>query len=167
MRVAAAVEGAGTGLDCAAREPPGRSAAAVERVQARVRSALELVHDPAVDVYKNARAAPLGTIARHELHRRCTALLRHCWRLVGDAYGPFGGEDPCGEGPRDGFYSVHRPGDPRNCLALAAHEAQARQVVQWWPGPAMVVSHVPADAEAPEAWIAMAVAMLWRRPAWL
>lgn len=125
-------------------------------VVSRVRRALELVHDPAVEVLK--RAAPTGAVARSELQRRCAALLRHVWRLVRRAYHL---------APDGAVWAVHRPGDRRNCIALAHGHTSASMIAAWWAGPAVTVTRVdPQDPDA-EEFIAMAVALHWTRPPWL
>lgn len=133
----------------------------LERLAARAGAALELVHDPAVALYKNVRPAALTSpAARAELRRRLRALLKHCWELLGAGYGIAHGME---------FFSVHRPGDPRNCLALTPDAEQARLLAQWWwSGPGGVeVSCVSAVDALPEAWVALPLALQWARPPWL
>lgn len=125
---------------------------------ARTRAALELVHDPEVQLFKGVVPRALGAAAQAELRRRCAALLKHCWGLLESAYGIRLGAE---------FFSVHRPGDPLNCLALAPEAGQAEQVAAWWAGPGVMVTRVSAADPAPEAWVAMGVALHWVRPAWL
>lgn len=120
----------------------------------RARVALELVHDPLVAAIKCAR--PTSVVARAELERQCEAVWRHVRRLVRQHY------DVDVTQP---FWAVHRPDDPLNCLALT-HDAQAaRNVVEWWAGPAVTVTRVAPDNA--ERYLAMAVAMHWRAPIWL
>lgn len=124
----------------------------------RVRSALELVADPAVELYKHARPEAMGAAAASELRRRYLALLRHCWDLLRRAYGV----------RRGGFYAVHHVGDPLNCLVLTPRGDQAELVARWWAGSRPVtVTAVSSAAPCPEAWVAMGVALHWERPAWL
>lgn len=123
--------------------------------QARARAALELVADPAVLVHKDARPECQGDAA---LRQQCHALVAWCWALVEAAYGVRPGAE---------FWSVHRPGDPRNCLTLAASQAEAEGVLAWWAGPAMQVTWVSSADPLPERYVALAVALHWRRPPWL
>lgn len=126
--------------------------------RARVAAALELVHDPAVDLLKRADPAALSPAAAAELRRRHAAILRHVWDLLHVNYGIALGKD---------FYCVHRPGDRLNCLVLTPDRAAALRVQQWWAGPPVVVSEVTAVEAVPEAWVAMGVALHWSPPAWL
>lgn len=127
-------------------------------LQARTRLALELVADPAVDLFKRACLDALGPQATSELRRRSLAMLRHCWGLVQRAYGIRHGHE---------FYSVHRCGDRLNCLDLTCDEERARGVAQWWAGPPVDVTWVSGVDLFPESWISMGVALHWTRPDWL
>ena len=119
-------------------------------VRRRVLAALELVHDPGAELVK-VDPARLGPPARAELRRRQDAALRRAWAVVADAYGVDG---------RRPFYSVHRAGDPRNCLMLCAREDEAARIAAAWPGPRVQVSRAePGDGER---FIALAVALHWR-----
>lgn len=123
--------------------------------EARVRAILELVHDPAVEVYKRAIPGCLSPRACDVLRSRCRALLRHCWGLLEAAYGVSSTQV---------FYSVHRVGDPLNCLTLTPDAHTASCIARWWAGPAVEVSAVLQD---PERYVGMGVALHWTRPAWL
>lgn len=123
----------------------------------RTRLALELVHDPAAELYKNTSPHRLGAPAQAELRRRCQALLQHCWALLERAYGIKFGYD---------FYSVHRHGDPLNCLALTTDVQEAAVLAEWWPGGA-TIAHVSGVDAQPEAWVALGLALHWCRPEWL
>lgn len=125
---------------------------------AAARAALELVADPAVAPYLHARPTALGPAAAAQLERGRDRLLRWAWALLGSGYGVRRGE---------AFWAVHRPGDPRNCLVLCADEAAARDAARWWVGPPVVVTRVPPDHPLPETYVALGVALQWRRPAWL
>lgn len=129
----------------------------VEVLLHRLRLALELVHDPRVAMFKHSRSTALAG-SREAVRAMCLSMIRHVWSLVQPAYGVRLGKD---------FYSVHRPGDPRNCLALTGSLDQAERMVTWWAGPPMVISTVTSMETLPERWIAMAVALHWSPPAWL
>lgn len=119
-------------------------------LRARVGWALELVADPAARALV-APAAPLDRgVYRDAIH--------HVWALLKEAYGVELGAD---------FFSVHRRDDPRNCLALTRSAAEAARVARWWPGPPVCVTPVCGVDRQPERWVAMGVALHWRRPAWL
>lgn len=124
-------------------------AADVAALRARVAWALELVADPA--------AAPLrgAALLDRELYRDA---IRHVWAILQEAYGVQLGAD---------FFSVHREGDPRNCLLLTPSAAEAEAVARWWAGPPARVAAVTGVERCPERWVAMGVALHWRRPAWL
>lgn len=106
---------------------------------ASARAALELVADPWVSVDEH----------------NAQDLLRWCWDLVGEAYG-VSRQDP--------FWAVHRAGSPRNCLTLCTTEACAQEVVRWWPGGSVTITPVAPGARDAEHYIALAVALHWRRP---
>lgn len=127
-------------------------------LQARTRLALELVADPAVDLFKRVCLDRLDARADAELRRRSLAMLRHCWSVVYRAYGIRHGRE---------FYAVHRSGDRLNCLELTCDEERARGVAQWWAGPPVDVSWVSSVEVMPEAWIALGVALHWSPPEWL
>lgn len=127
-----------------------QGAADVAALRARVAWALELVADPAAEALKRGRA-PLD----REVYRDA---IRHVWALLKEAYGIELGAD---------FFSVHRENDPLNCLALTPSAAEAADVARWWAGPPVSVTPVCAVERAPERWVAMGVALHWRRPAWL
>ena len=123
-------------------------------LRARARAALELVSDPCVQHLKAAGTS--SDLPDASLRAAYVACLRHCWALVHDAYGV---------APGTQFFAVHRPADPRNCLALCATAADARGVAAWWPGAPVVVTAVSSVEQVPEAWISMGVALNWRAPA--
>lgn len=121
-------------------------------------AALELVADPAVAPYLRARA-PEGAQAAAQLARGRELLLGWAWRLLGAGYGVARGRE---------FWAVHLADDPRNCLTLCTDEAAARDAARWWAGQGRLhVTHVPADHPLPEAYVALGVALQWRRPSWL
>lgn len=120
------------------------------------RTALALVHDPLVAAIKFAR--PQTEASRHELDRRCAAMLRHVRRLVLAAYGVDASRP---------FWAVHPPGDPLNCLVLTHDEAAARDAASWWAGREVVVTRVTPETPDPERFLAMAVALHWAPPPWL
>jgi hypothetical protein len=131
----------------------------VALLQARVRAALELVHDPRVAIFKGLVPEALARPASVDVFRqRCHAMIRHVWALVDAPYGVRLGRD---------FYAVHRAGDPLNCLALTEDPAQAEGVARCWPGPPVEVSVVSSVDRVPERWIAMGVALHWSAPDWL
>ncbi len=122
----------------------------------RARAALELVHDPTVHALKFAR--PSSPAAAAELERQCVAMVRHAWHLVAKAYGV----------TKTAAWAVHPVGDPLNCLALAPSKHAAEDIRAWWPGKPVVVSKVVTNGQQPpETYIAMAVALHWKPPAWL
>lgn len=112
----------------------------------RVRSALELVHDP--------KAATLFEGDKDE-RRRLHAVLRHVWAILKETYGIVLGRD---------FYAVHRVGDPLNCLLLTRDEGQAARVKDLWAGPPVEVSAVTGVDPVPERFVAMGLALHWRAP---
>jgi hypothetical protein len=121
---------------------------------ARLRAALELVHDPCVARFKG----PVHEPPSARMRESCLGLIRHVWGLVHEAYGVKAGHD---------FFAVHRPGDYLNCLALTCSEEAAQRIVQWWPGQAVVVSVVTSAELVPERYIPLAVALHWSAPPWL
>lgn len=118
---------------------------ATNDVWQRTRVALELVADP---VLRAVVDDPLDS----------ERLLHHAWGLVKSAYGVSLGRD---------FYSVHRVDDPRNCVWLTTKAEEADNIARWWPGYQVTVTPVTAVDRWPERWIAMGVALHWRRPEWL
>lgn len=105
----------------------------------RVRLALELVADPTVD---------MDTVDADDM-------LRHIWRIAHRVYGISLGND---------FYSVHRVGDPRNCVWLTTRLDQAQDIARWWPGYSVTVTAVSAVDRYPERWLAMGLALHWEPP---
>lgn len=142
--------------------PGAVGAGDLDLLRARVRAALELVHDPAAQPYKaeyeepGALAAALGP---EELQRRYVAIIGHVWALLRVAYGIKQGQD---------FHAVHLEGDRLNCVALTRDVAAAESIRTWWPGTSpLAVSTVTAVERVPEAWIAMGVALHWTAPDWM
>lgn len=129
----------------------------------RVRAALELVHAPEVVPFKAPWSDRLPAPVLARLRRADEALLRHIWSLLEDAYGVEA------DGHEPGlFYSVHRAGDPRNCLVLTPDAATADRIAELWAGMWDVeVSEVCPEHPTPEAYVALAVALHWTPPAWL
>ena len=139
--------------------PGAVGAGDLDLLRARVRAALELVHDPAARPYRDEPAALEVRLGPEEVRRRLVALIGHVWALVRAAYGITLGHD---------FYAVHLEGDRLNCVALTPDAAAAESIRTWWPGTSpLAVSPVTAVERVPEAWIGMGVALHWRAPDWM
>lgn len=131
----------------------------VALLQARLKAALELVHDPKVELFKRVVPSALSSAASVDvLRQRCVAMIRHVWSLIYQAYGIRLGKD---------FYALHRPGDVLNCLTLTPDLTAAERILHWWAGPPMVISTVSSVEQMPERWIAMGLALHWKSPSWL
>lgn len=124
----------------------------------RVQAALELVHAPETRLLREVSRAGLTAAARDRLWRLDRALLRHAWALLRAAYRL---------APGRAFFSVHRAGDPRNCLWLTPDQGHAAEVAGLWAGPPVEVTRVDAGDLLPERHVALALALHWRSPPWL
>lgn len=124
----------------------------------RVRAALELVHAPETRLFREVVGEDLSPGAREHLWRLDCAMLRHAWLILERVYGVRHGQ---------AFFSVHRAGDPRNCLLLTADADHAARVASLWAGSPAEVAEVQAGDEVQERYVSLALALHWHSPTWL
>lgn len=142
----------------------------------RFRSMAELLSDPQLAAYKHACCAALSSAAQGVLFRHCRALLDHCWGLVERECGIKRSQPFCVVYAGSRYCSVAVTPDVDKAVCIATSLWGQSPSVAIVTGDTATVFRVGDNKELAqtstvaghaEGWLAMKLATVYARPAWL